>query len=142
MAESIIPAEHESALASLRNSRLVELRFEPIRNQLALTFRAEDDSVVRLVLRDVIQFNYSNSTYEPMPERPEDFYVGEVTLVRVTDGGQRILTFLHHQFVHSDNYSQVQYYPGVPLFYVHIDGEVMLDAVGTKYDLGPVSASQ
>jgi hypothetical protein len=125
----------QSLLKSLRKSQLVGLSVDPNHLWVRLeftygTFGGEADTVV-IQLTQLVHFTLSKD-----PDDDDDdwcFFVGEINLTPIEDGGKEILSSLGYRFRERDG--TVASYPSRSLFHFHIEGGVCIEAVCGSYQV-------
>ena len=121
---------NESTLKDLRKSQLVGLSFDPTHLwvRLEFTFGGEGDNVV-IQLTQRIHFVLSKD--------PDDddwcFFVCEINLTPIEDGGKEILSSLGYRFRERDG--TVASCSSRSLFHFHLEGGVCIEAVCGSYQV-------
>lgn len=91
-----------------------------------LMYSESPESHSIITLQNVIQMSFSRT-----PDTEQlGFYIGEIKIVELHDGGQEILKKLNHLFVESNG--EDAQYKNLPLFHLHSEGEVCFDIICSK----------
>lgn len=123
----IIPQNIQFLLNSLSKSQLVGISFELTGVRLEFTSGIQGSDVI-IQLFQVVHFMLSKD-----PDEQETFYVGRIDLTPLEKGGKEILSALLYPFKERDG--TVVSYPSHPLFHLHIEGGVCIEAVCGSYQV-------
>ncbi|GAB4289580.1 MAG: hypothetical protein Fur0025_24110 [Oscillatoriaceae cyanobacterium] len=120
----------ESLLTNLRKSQLTGISFDPESLALTLEFTLGDEvKVIKMQFFQLIHLVISKE----IDENDGCFFVGDVSLTPVADGGKEILSSLLYRFRERDG--TVATYPQQSLFHFHLEGGVCIEAVCGEWEL-------
>lgn len=128
MTENISP-NIQALLKYLRKSQLVGISFEPTKLSMRLEFTVGsqgDDIVIQL-------FQIIHLVLSKDPDDNKIFYVGEINLIPIENGGKEILSFLLYPFRERDG--SVASYPSQSLFHLHIEGGICIEVICGSYQV-------
>ena len=106
-----------------------------IRNdELILQMQVAPQNTMQIVCKGLVLMRCS---LIPTPfEEPElAILVGELRIAKLLDGGLSKLRELGHPILMNGKGDGIAHYPGVDVFWVHMDGEVVADIVCLHYNI-------
>ena len=120
-----------SELVRLANYELFFVEFLPTCSGIRLKFSygGAKASISELILYNAVQLSISRT-----PDTEESsYYVGEIALKKLSDGGQVLLRKFGHSFLEQNG--EIAKYQDIPLYHIHIEGEICIDVVCSNVTL-------
>lgn len=119
----------QSLLKYLKRSQLVGISVEPSNLSITLEFtHGTQGCNVIIKVFQVVHFIISKD-----PDDNDVFYVGNINLITIEDGGKEILSSLLYPFTEQDG--GVGIYPSRCLFHLHIEGGICIEVVCGSYQI-------
>lgn len=124
-----LPADSQFNIASLVNYQLSKILLGTTGQSLRLEFTSETGGgSIALELFNLVQLVFSR-----VIDDEGSFFVGEISLIPIMDGGEQMLSLLNYSFLNKDG--RILSYPSKTLLHFRMEGGVCLEAVCHAYTL-------
>ncbi len=119
-------ADYASLFEDLQHAFVTQVQYN--KSVIQIDFALEGADFANIRLSEIVHLVYSQTLADEGA-----YFVGELSLTQVSDGGKEVLSTLHYRFF--DQNKEVFSYPSEQLFHFHLEGDICLEVVCGAYEL-------